>query len=104
MCARCNRDGNIVVSSLIFVLGRLFVTPAPSARSALMAFAGDPSDDLLRGLLPLLHGHQLFEQIRGVVRDVEIFGGLEAVLSAADQQHVADFQSAMSAIKGGDND
>lgn len=104
MCARCLRDGNIVVSSLIFVLGRLYITPIPSrVRAAVMDFAADPTEGRLQGLLPLLHGHQLFQQIHGVLREVEEFGGLEAVLAAADEKHGVDFQSAMAAMRG-DND
>src|SRR5690606_27049374 len=104
MCARCSRDGGFVVSSLIFVLGRLFVTPIPpAARNALLALAGDPGDDRLQVLLNELVDHQLFAQLHGVCRDVELFGGLDAVLAAADDRHVADFRTAMSAIAGGND-
>lgn len=105
MCARCLRDGNIVVSSLVFVLGKLFITPLPpTARAALIAFAGEPSDGRLQVLLNELVDHQLFAQLHGVCRDVELFGGLDAVLAAADDKHVDDFRSAMSAIKGDHDD
>jgi len=70
----------------------------------LLTFAGDPGDDRLQALLGELVEHQLFAQVHGVVRDVDSFGGLEAVLAAADDKHVADFRSAMSAIKGGNDD
>jgi hypothetical protein len=104
MCARCSRDGGFVVSSLIFVLGRLFITPLPpAAREALITFAGEPRDDHLQTLLDELIEHQLFAQLHGIVRDVELFGGLQAVLAAADDRHIRDFQSAMAAIKGGND-
>ena len=101
MCPHCVRPANIAVSSLHFVLGRLFTMPMPdAARGALGDFARSPSDQGLQVLVVALRDHQLFAQIHGVAREVELFGGIEAVLEAADQHHVDDFQSALRSMGG----
>lgn len=101
MCPHCGRPANICLSSLVFVTGKLFITHMPEpARLALANFARSPSDDRLQVLVSELRDHQLFAQILGVARDIELFGGLEPVLAAADQAHVDDFRSALAAMVG----
>lgn len=102
MCARCNRDANFIVSSLIFVLGKSFLSPSPAVRPALLAFVSQPSDERLQDLVRALDGRALAAQVRGVAEDVRTFGGLDAVLAAADREHQDNFRAAMKAIGGDD--
>lgn len=105
MCARCSRDANLCVSTLVYVLGRIDVTPAPDAvRSAVAAFAAAPDDSRLQAIVAALGEHQMFSLVHDAVRDVELFGGLEAVLEAADREHADNFRSAMTTMKGVKND
>ncbi len=97
MCARCLRDGNIVVSSLIFVLGRLYTT---SMRQEVIAFTQAPSDASLQDLLK--GDHPLYEMVNGIVQDIGAFGGLEEVLAAAYRTHVEHFNSAVAFMRGDD--
>ena len=102
MCQVGARAANIAASSLVFIIGKLFMSPMPGpARSALVAFAQAPSDPRLQALVTELRDHRLLAQVHGVAQDIRLFGGLEAVLEVADQQHVADFQSAMAAMTEG---
>ena len=99
MCARCARSSNIVVSSLIIVIGRLHASPM---RHVAEEFAAAPSDAALQVLLRQVEPLFL-EMVNGVVSEVRNFGGLRAVLEAADREHVASFNSAMNFMKGDDH-
>lgn len=101
MCSLCLRDANLCVSTLIYVLGRLDVSSVSDAvRTALSAFAAAPSDAGLQSICTAIRDDQLSPLVHDAVRDVEGFGGINAVLAAADQHHADNFHSAMRALGG----